>query len=342
MGASRGPVSGTARRFRRRPCLGPNLPAWLTPIPLPTPYPIGPVTVYLVQCEPVTLVDTGPATRAAWKALRTALAARGLAPGDVQRVLVTHGHHDHFGLALRLARAGAVVHAHPDDRHNLALQRHFSRLWRELRKAGISRRRRASLVGGLWLLDLTTRSLKQFEPLRDGQRLAHSRGEIVVHHVPGHSPGHVAFELAGEGLVVSGDTVLEGITPNAVVDLDPAAPERPFFSLSAYRRSLDRLDGLAPARLLPGHGPCIADVRQRTAWLRDRQDERSEQVLELLQAPGASVAELVERLFPGIRVVGLFLAYSEVFGHLLELQRRGLARPVSGAGVERWVRRSAA
>lgn len=331
-----------AHRFRRRPCLGPDLPDWLTPISLPTPYPIGPVTVYLLRTDPITLVDTGPATRAAWSELRSALAARGLKPGDVQRVLVTHGHHDHFGLARRLERTGAVVYAHPDDGHNLALERHYRRLLFELRRAGISLRQRASLLSALWALDLTTRALDGFAPLRDGQRLAHSRGEIVVHHVPGHSPGHVAFELVGERLVLSGDTVLEGITPNAVVDLDPAAPERPFLSLSAYRRSLDRLDQLVPARLLPAHGPCIDDVQRRTAWLRARQDERAEQVAALLEGNGASVAELVGRLFPGIRVVGLFLAYSEVFGHLLELRRRGLARSVSEGGVERWVRCRAA
>lgn len=342
MGERGGVASRAGRGSRRPPCLGPDLPPWVVPIPLPTPYPIGPVTVYLLRSDPITLIDTGPATRAAWTALRAALAAQRLTTGDVRRVLVTHGHHDHFGLGRRLASVGATIHAHPDDGHNLRLERRYRRLWRELRKAGLGRRERVSLVGGVWALDLTTRSLNTFVPLTDGTRLAHGEGEILVHHLPGHSPGHVAFELVDEGLIVSGDTLLEGITPNAVVDLDPAAPEQPFLSLAAYRRSLDRLDRLAPVRLLTAHGPCISDVPRRTAWLRARQEERREQVLTLLDEPGATTAELIDRLFPGIRVIGLFLAYSEVFGHLLDLERRGLVVAVSVAGVERWVRRTAA
>jgi len=307
------------------------------PISLPTPYPIGPVTVFLLRSDPITLVDTGPATRPARRALLAALAAQGLGPGDVARVLVTHGHHDHFGLASFLARAGAVVHAHPDDRHNLALQRRYRRLWVELARADVPLRARLSVLAGLRALDATTRPLPVFQPLSDGDRLAHGTGEIRVLHVPGHSPGHVAFELVGEGLVISGDTVLEGVTPNAVVDLDPADPERPFLSLAAFRTSLDRLDALAPARLLPAHGPCIERVRERTAWLRARQDERSEQVLGQLGEAGATVAQLIAGLFPGLRVLGLFLAYSEVFGHLLDLERRGAAARVSEGRRERWV-----
>ena len=78
-------------------------------IPVPTPFPVGPVNVHLIAREPVTLVDTGPLTEDAWDALRHGLARHGFRVEDVERVLLTHGHQDHFGLAARIAagREGA-------------------------------------------------------------------------------------------------------------------------------------------------------------------------------------------------------------------------------------------
>jgi hypothetical protein len=48
------------------------------------------------------------------------------------------------------------------------------------------------------------------------------------------------------------------------------------------------------------------------------------------------VAELVARLFPGVTFFGIFLAFSEVLGHLLELERQGGVQRISARRVERW------
>ncbi len=313
------------------------MPEGVTPITVPTPYPIGPVTLYLVDGDPLTLIDTGPATRTARAALRRALARSGRRPEDVARVLVTHGHHDHFGLARWLQRHGAEIHAHPHDRDNLALRRRPAFLWHGLAAAGFPAAVRVGLLAGLGLLDRTARSLRTFQPLRDGDVLPGGSGGIRVHHLPGHSPGHVGFELLGEAAAVTGDLLLDGVTPNAVVDVDPVTPGRPFASVAAYGRSLQRLEELAPAVVLPAHGPCIADVSEQIAVVRRRQDERRRQLVGALAGgPPATVAELVGRLFPGSRLLTGFLAYSEVFGQLMELERRGEVERLKGRRRERW------
>jgi len=324
------------RQRTRQPCEGPGVPPWVVPISLPTPYPIGPVTVYLLLGEPLTLVDTGPGTREAWDALRLALAKRSLRPGDVRRVLVTHGHHDHFGLARHFLRGGATVAAHAYERRNLALARDYPILWRQLASAGLPMTRRLPLVVGLRMLDRTARPVTEAEWLSDGQEVEHERGPIRVHHTPGHSPGHVAFELGGEGVLITGDTILDGVTPNAVVDADPEHPERPFLALAAYAATLDRFDRLRPQRLLPAHGPCIADVAGQTSLLRERQAKRTAEVRAALGGGPATVAQLIARLFPAVSFLGIFLAFSEVLGHLMELERRGDVRRISVRRVERW------
>src|SRR5438876_9586377 len=70
-------------------------------LPLRTPFAVGAVNAYLLAGEPLTLVDTGPATEEAWADLEAGLAGLGYGVGDIGRVLLTHGHVDHWGLAGR-------------------------------------------------------------------------------------------------------------------------------------------------------------------------------------------------------------------------------------------------
>lgn len=333
---ARAPDLVKARQRSRQPCAGAELPSWVVPIGLPTPYPIGPVTIYLLAGKPLTLVDTGPATAAAWGGLRQALAARSLRPEDVTRVLITHGHHDHFGLAHRLSRLGAELLAHPHDRRNLALDRNYPMLWRQLGQAGLSVFERLPLIAGLRLLDRTARPVADVTWLADGQELHHEHGRIRVHHLPGHTPGHVGFELGSEGVIVTGDTILDGLTPNAVVDTDPENPGRPFPSLAAYGATLTRLEAMRSKLLLPAHGPCISDVPGQVSALREKQARRAAEVRAALSEGPSSVAALIARLFPGVTVLGTFLAFSEVLGNLLELERQGLVLRISERRGERW------
>ena len=328
-------VPGTRWRSRQ-PCQGPSLPSFVVPISLPTPYPIGPVTLYLLDGEPLTLVDTGPATAAAWSGLKRALTARSLHLEDIRRVLITHGHHDHFGLARRLSRLGAELLAHPHDRRNLALDRNYPMLWRQLGQAGLPVAKRLPLITGLRLLDRTARPVAKVTWLADGQELPHERARIRVHHLPGHTPGHLAFELVEEGVLITGDTILDGLTPNAVVDTDPDNPGRPFHSLAAYAETLTRMETMGARLLLPAHGPCISDVAGQVSALREKQARRAAEVHSALSAGPATVARVIARLFPGVTLLGSFLAFSEVLGHLLELERRGVVRRVSARRGERW------
>src|SRR5215467_6693113 len=84
------------------------------PISLPTPFYIGPVNVYLVAEEPLTLIDTGPKTRDAIEALRAELRSSGFLVSDIRRIVLTHAHEDHCGLArsLRDEAKNAEVFVH--------------------------------------------------------------------------------------------------------------------------------------------------------------------------------------------------------------------------------------
>jgi len=68
-------------------------------LPLPTPFPVGPVNAYLAEGEPLTLIDTGPKDDATRAALAAALKVHGHRLEDIRRIILTHHHVDHVGLA---------------------------------------------------------------------------------------------------------------------------------------------------------------------------------------------------------------------------------------------------
>ncbi len=81
------------------------------PITMPTPYAVGPVNAYLIEAEPLTLIDAGINTPDAQNALALALAGAGYFVESIERILVTHAHPDHYGLVPYLQEAsGATVY----------------------------------------------------------------------------------------------------------------------------------------------------------------------------------------------------------------------------------------
>src|SRR6476619_8095243 len=86
----------------------------IVPISLPTPFYIGAVNVYVSKEDPITIIDTGPKTREAVDALRVGLRQNGLTTGDIRRIVLTHAHEDHCGLArsLRDEAKDAEVYVH--------------------------------------------------------------------------------------------------------------------------------------------------------------------------------------------------------------------------------------
>lgn len=87
---------------------------------IPTPFPVGPINVYLLKSDPITIIDTGPNTAPAKNALTRALAAEGFGITDIKRVLVTHGHSDHSGLTGWLEEHGAQICIHPAEAKKLS------------------------------------------------------------------------------------------------------------------------------------------------------------------------------------------------------------------------------
>lgn len=87
---------------------------------IPTPFPVGPVNVYLLEGEPLTLIDAGPLTDDAFEALKAGLKELGYSLKDIEQLIITHAHHDHFGQAGRIVEeSGAPVLSYRENRYPL-------------------------------------------------------------------------------------------------------------------------------------------------------------------------------------------------------------------------------
>src|SRR5205823_10411177 len=161
-------------------------------IVVPTPYRVGPANVYAFDAGPVTLFDCGPNTPAAENALRLGLAEHGLAFEQVARVVISHGHPDHYGLAPTIQRAsGATVYVGEHDLPKINERASRFATGALLMEAGVP----VDLLVEMDQERKRTRKLhpkvEDAVPLAGKERFAFDRFTLEVLHLPGHTSGHV-------------------------------------------------------------------------------------------------------------------------------------------------------
>ena len=321
-----GARGGAAESGRRHGALRPSpSSSFIETLRLPTPFPVGPVNVHVILRDPITLIDSGPLTEEAWEALKAGLAGLGLDVSDVERVLLTHGHQDHFGLAERVAGAsGATLYGGRLDRRNFRQERSHSLLLGDMARAGFGLLPRLAVVASVTSVDRFAKPLEVWDELSGGETLPGDGWSVDVRPTPGHTPGSLTFSIPEAGVVFTGDTVLKEITPNAVVDEDPEESGRPFRSVTRYFETLDELGKTCgDATLLTGHGAPVTDWSRHRRTLDRRYSLRVGQIERELAKGPAAVRDLVAAIFPRVRTLDVFLAYSEILGFLMYLEDTG-------------------
>ena len=311
----------------------PHLPDYLDVLTIPTPFPVGPVNVYLVkEDDGPTLIDVGPRFGPAQEALREALAARGYQLSDVKRVILTHAHSDHCGLAGELAtESGAEVLTHPANFLLLADYAEERERWLAfyaalMREAGMPPEQ-------IVQVDRLRRGMSNYiAPVRptgaltEGDTVRLGGEDWQVLHTPGHAGGLICLYQPQRRLLISSDHLLRDVSSNPLVEPpEREGGERP-----------RRLAELPVDLALPGHGPSIPDVRELVARRLAFHEARARQIAESLQDGAHTVYELTLLLFPRLDPINRFLAISEVLGHLEVLELRGEVASAVENGVRRW------
>jgi glyoxylase-like metal-dependent hydrolase (beta-lactamase superfamily II) len=250
------------------------------------------------------LIDTGAIGSEA--ALAAGLDAIGVRP---TRVLITHAHIDHWGLATTLTD---TVLAHPGVRPSLQFATdgagpELTNAWPGAEKMAAVFAAFTDMAGGVPAID----------EIHDGQHI----GDWHIHWTPGHDPGHICLFRPTDGVLLCGDLLLPGYTPNIQPGFDGAD------ALADFLHSLQRMAALPITLVLPAHGEPYRDADARARELAAHHARRLEQLQSAMRAGVHDLRELSNRVFgadlhePADRM----LARMETYAHLDHLHRRGLA-----------------
>lgn len=312
----------------------------IVPISVPTPFYVGDVNVYLIKEDPVTLIDVGPKTREASEVLRARLAENSVRFSDVKRIVLTHAHEDHCGLAIQVRdeAKNAQVLIHDWETGHL-----FGRLAHEEHRQLLLR---SGVPGNVFdemrdlydQVSLLTDSLEdgEFDSLTDEMELEFENGSLSVIHTPGHTPGSCSFHREANRTLICGDCVLKRITPNPMLAPDPYDSSKRFKSLEEYLVSLARLRGLSPTLTYGGHGEPVTDFDEIFHRYVQAIDERQARVIRLAKGTGITAFDLARKLFPASfdHDVHRFLAISEAVAHLDYAETRGKVSVEMSGGIE--------
>jgi glyoxylase-like metal-dependent hydrolase (beta-lactamase superfamily II) len=312
----------------------------IIPLSIPTPFYVGDVNIYLIKEDPITLIDVGPKTPEAAKTLREKLGANGVSFADIRRIVLTHAHEDHCGLArqVRDEAKNADILVHSWETGHL-----FGRLSQEqhkrlLLRSGVPPQIFEEMRGLYDKISLLTDALDDSDivPLKDEMELEFESGSLRVLHTPGHTPGSCSFAREANRTLICGDCVLKRITPNPIVSPDPVDPERRFPSLAEYLVSLAKLRAFKPTLAYGGHGEPVTDFEEIFNRYVRAIDERQKRVVSLVSESGSSAFDVAQRLFPDSidHDVHRFLAVSEAIAHLDYAGSEGKVAVEVNDGVE--------
>ena len=257
----------------------------------PNPSPLtGPGTnTFLLGTEQIAVIDPGPEIASHHEAI---LRAGG---GRITHILVTHAHLDHSaGAAALSAATGAPVLAFGDA---------------DTGRSPLMQALADSAGGG----EGRDTAFRPHQLLRDGDRIEGDGWAVTAIHTPGHMGNHLSF--LWEDQLFCGDVIL-GWSSTLISPPDG--------DLLDYFRSLDRIEALRPARLLPAHGDPVEAPLPRIAALRAHRQDRTAQILAALRDGPATAADLARRIYD-VPPTLLPAAARNVLAHLIALTQLGAA-----------------
>ncbi|HEX6752813.1 MAG TPA: MBL fold metallo-hydrolase [Solirubrobacterales bacterium] len=309
---------------------------------IPTPFAVGRVNCYLIEDEPLTLVDTGPNSGKALDELESQLAEHDHSIDELELLIVTHQHIDHLGLAeIVVQRSGAEVaalgvaadrlanfdeDAEAEDRFAVEL----------MLRNGIPEEVTAALRSVSRSFRAWGSQVKVTKPLADGETVAFRDRTLEAIHRPGHSPSDTIFWDEERKILIAADHLIAHISSNPLISppLD-GSKERPQ-ALATYVESMRKTRGMPAEIVLSGHGEPITD---HVALIDSRiagHDRRKEKIYKLIAEQTRSGYELAQAIWGNVAVTQAFLTLSEVIGHADLLVNEDRVREVDDGEVIRY------
>ncbi|MGQ9645129.1 MAG: MBL fold metallo-hydrolase [Thermodesulfobacteriota bacterium] len=305
-------------------------------VELPIPFPLKTTNVYFVDDPPRTLIDTGIKTEASFDALRKGMEALGFDLHHIERILITHGHIDHYGQAKKLSSlSGAPIYLHSKEYGRIRSILHsLGFLKSVLLRNGVPKGLVEEAIGYIESAQSFADPLEEVFFLKDGDVIPFDSMTWTTVHCPGHSPGLICFHWPEKKILFTGDHLLKEVTPNPILNVSENVFPFRYPSLRDYLTSLAKIEKMDLALLLPGHGETIHDVKALIQKMSGHHRKRAELVATLLAKGDKTPFEIAMDLFPGVPPFEIFLGVSEAVGHLEILREEGRVRVIEKEGVD--------
>jgi glyoxylase-like metal-dependent hydrolase (beta-lactamase superfamily II) len=264
------------------------------------------------------LVDTGVDSDESWAVLQAGLAEHGLGVADLQRVVITHAHVDHFGAAARLAAHsdaqiyiadlgyGWLVDPRRKWEQRIAFYRdHF------LGPCGLPGQTQQRVLAYLAYVaeSSTAVPLQRITSFKTDDVLWLGGLAWQVLHMPGHANHQTCFYQPATHQFIAADMLLHKAPTPIVEELPDGKTRRP--SLPLFLDSLAKVEKLAIEVAYPGHGPLITNPYDLIHQQRQRIQERKQETLALIQQGCQTVLELVNMMYAHYpehgRIAGLWM-----------------------------------
>lgn len=314
------------------------VPTNIFPMQVPIPQAVGWVNCYYIDDPVPTLIDTGVNKPDCLHTIQFELTKIGKKIEDIRRIIATHGHTDHMGLAGELIQDSMEIYIHSWDISGLIPGRKEQKqdTVEDYRKffyeAGVPTALVTKLIE--FLISWFERFVAPFEAvvsLQGGEIFTFDDFSLEVVHTPGHSPGSICLFDKVNRTLFSGDTLLEEIVPIPVAKPSGFESEH-YKSLICHRKSMVLIEDLNPSTIMPGHGKFFSDWKARISAIKNHHDARSDQVLQVLRkysaqdrkGIGITAFMLAGELFSCDDLLSWFFGVSNTRAHLEDLEEKGI------------------
>ena len=288
--------------------------------------------IYALGRDQITLIDAGPGIPGVLEFIKDSFIREGLNFNNINRIILTHGHMDHFGLAASIKKElnhPLEIFLHPEDHWKISTDFINNEVWvdefKTLQKlTDIPDDDFKILVKKVRKYYSIATPLDDLKSMEDNDIFYGEGYSLQAVFSPGHEPGLCCLYEPDQKVLFSSDHILKNLTPKPILAFGKDKQiDKNYKGLIAYEKSLERVSKLDVKYLFPGHGEWIEDMHPVINQYRQHYSERKELVFNAVKKKEKPLYYLVKDVFPNVEAGDLFIALSEIISHLEVLVDQG-------------------